>query len=309
MVSDAGPTRAVHVGRRVGFTLVELVVLLSMAAVLLAVFVPYVRFSREQSHRLTCTDNLRQLNAALRHYVGVNDGYFPRVVYDAESRPDAWTAFTGADDGDAFASGSGVMANDVTASLWLLVREGMLQSTGVFVCPSTSDRRDPLTDDLGQRVEPRQRGNFRGRENLSYSYAQPFSSAPGYRLNEFRDPYFVLLADRNPGRAGGADVTAVRWDDGPSRRRWGNSRNHGGAGQSVLYASGVVEFVDSPFVGARYDPASPAGDNIYTALLRRGPGREWPTGSDLPPPSSPGVIGEDVGPAWGNDTFLVPYER
>lgn len=288
---------------RRAFTLVELAVLLAMAAVLLSIFIPYVRYTWERSHRLGCMDHLRQINAALRVYAADNAGMFPRVVHDTQSGTDAWTAFTGPDDPDPFAAGSAVRPNDVTASLWLLVRGGLLENTGVFVCPSTSDRRDLLTDDLGRRVEPAARGNFRSREHLSYSYAHPFSSAADYRLNEFRDPYFVLLADRNPGRVGGYDVTAVRWNDPPSRRRWGNSRNHDGAGQSVLYASGVVEFVDSPYVGARHDPTTPAGDHIYTALARR------PGGETLPALTAPGVIGEDVGPAWGNDTFLVPYEK
>lgn len=301
--TQSAETGSAATGTRRGFTLVELAVLLAMAVVLLAIFIPYIRYTREYGHRVTCMDHLRQINAALRVYAADNSGMFPRVVHDTQAASDGWTAFTGSDDPDPFSESSAVRPNDVTASLWLLVRGGLLEDTGVFICPSTDDRRDPLTDSSGQQVGPGKRGNFRSRENLSYSYAHPFSTAPDYRLNEFRDPYFVLLADRNPGRAGGYDVTAVKWNDGPSRRRWGNSRNHGGVGQSVLFASGVVEFVDSPFVGARHDPQTPAGDNIYTALVRR------PTPTQLPPLTAPGVIGEDVGPAWANDSFLVPYEK
>jgi prepilin-type N-terminal cleavage/methylation domain-containing protein len=298
-------------GKRRGFTLVELMVVAGMVVVLLAIFVPYVSFLREGRNRVVCADNLRQINRGLQEYADENAGYLPRTVYDVQRQPLGWTAWTGADSDDPFVDNASVKPNDVTASLWLLVRTGKLASTGVFVCPSTDDRRDGMTNERGMRVEAIKRGNFRGAGNLSYSYSNPFSLG-GYKSRDRRHPYFVIVADRNPGKSAGSgwswrktwDVTDVKSDSAPLVMRRGNSRNHGGAGQNVLYALGAVEFVKTPFCGdGRDDAAGKAGDNIYTAL------RPTPLEKETPPANEPGVIGEDVGPAWPDDAYLVPYAK
>ncbi len=256
--------------------------------------------ARESAHRSACADHLRQINAALHVYASLNHNAFPRVVYDERQR-NAWTSFTGADCDDPFLDGATVRPNDVTASLWLLVRQQHL-SPSVFICPSTSDVADPLLDVRDQKVDPERRGNFRGPENLSYSYASPFSSAPDYRLDDTRPGEFVIVADRNPGKAHGQNVEAVREKDSPLRLALGNSLNHRRAGQNVLYASGVVEFESTPFCGVGRSAKS-TGDNIYTALSRA------PLDGQHVPANETGVVGEDVGAAWANDTYLVPYER
>lgn len=290
--------------RRCGFTLVELLVLLGILLVIGSIFLPYVTWLRESNSRLVCADHLRQINGALKSYAGENRGAFPRTTYDEANNPNGWTAFTGPDSPDPFLDGSAVKPNDVTASLFLLIRTGKLESAGVFVCPSTDDRRDILAGERGQVVEPISRSNFRSADNLSYSYAHPFSIAPGYRLDEYRPAYFVLMADRNPGRSSGRDVTAVKETDGALSLARGNSKNHGGAGQNVLFASGAVEFMSTPFCGAgRGVSGSKTGDNIYTAL------RDKILEGEKPPADQPGVIGEAIGPAWYEDTYLVPYDR
>lgn len=289
---------------RKGFTIVEMLVLVGIFLVLVSIFVPYVMSLRESRNRIACADNLRQINQALRGYVEENGRSYPRVVYDAERMPNGWTAFSGPDCDDPFLDGATVKPNDVTASLWLLVRTQHLD-TAAFVCPSTSDRRDLMTNDQGVKVDVEKRGNFRSPTNLSYSYAQPFSAALGYRNDDSRRSDFALLADRNPGRANGYDVTAVKATDSPLALAKGNSRNHRGAGQNVLYASGAVEFVMTPFAGAWKDTtAKRSGDNIYTAL------RESPLeAGSAPPADEPGYLREGIGPAWSDDSLLVPFEK
>jgi type II secretory pathway pseudopilin PulG len=286
---------------RSGFTLVELLVLLGMGVVLVAVFVPYFSAIRESRGRLVCADNLRQISAALTQYAGDNRYMLPRVVYDVEKGPNSWTSFTGPDCADPFADDAVVRANDVTASLWLLVRGGYVKEPAVFVCPSTDDRADSMTDERGRPVGAGKRGNFRAPIHLSYSYANPFSAA-AYRSTDRRASDFVVLADRNPGLSRGADVTSVRANFPPLERARGNSHNHGGAGQNVLYAIGTVEFVTTPFTGVRRE-GEKTGDNIYTALSAR------PLLNEAPAPTEPGFIGEDVGPAYEHDSYLVPYAR
>lgn len=301
------PLRLVPRRPRRGFTLLELAVALGIAAILLSIFIPYLLSWRESNRRVRCADHLSQLRAALWAYnetrgrISAAESWFPRVRYDAVNQPNGYTAFTGTDDPDPFAENSTVKPNDVTASLWLLVREGIVTDTSVFVCPSSSDSRDLLVDHAGRTVPARQRGNFRLPQNLSYSYANPFGSAPEYRLIDTLPGGFAMLADKSPGTRLGA-IDRIKPTDDRLTLATGNSLNHGQAGQNVLYADGSVRWLTSPFVGLGYTAHQPtAGDNIYTALAATPiePGRS-------PPINGTGVWGREIGPAWNHDSYLVP---
>src|SRR4051812_34324590 len=108
--------------RRRAFTAIELLVVIVIVVILLSIFVPYVMKLRETARRTQCRDNLRQIFQALQNYAGANGSFLPRVVHDPNLA--GFTAFTGANDANPFAPNSGVRPNDVTASLWLLVRGG-----------------------------------------------------------------------------------------------------------------------------------------------------------------------------------------
>jgi prepilin-type N-terminal cleavage/methylation domain-containing protein/prepilin-type processing-associated H-X9-DG protein len=296
--------------RRRGFTLLELMVAIGIGLILLSIFVPYALSWRESNRRTRCADNLRQLQSALWSYaaergrISAAESHFPRTRYDAERMPDGYTAYTGSDDANPFADNSGVKPNDVTASLWLLVREGYVPDPVVFVCPSSTDSRDLLSDAQGRPVEPKRRGNFRLPENLSYGYASPFGSAPEYKLTDTLPGGFALMADKSPGVDAGA-IASVRPSDPPAVRARGNSLNHGQAGQNVLYADGSVRWMTHPFVGIGWSSGTPTdGDNIYTALAPRPlePGT-------LPAINGTGVWGREIGPAWSHDSYIVPTER
>lgn len=282
--------------RRRAFSLVELLVVIGITVILLSIFVPYVVKVRETENRAKCAENLRMIAAGLQSYARNNHGLLPRVVYDPAHNPDGYWAFTGAASPDPFARDSQVKPNDVTASLWLLVRAGLAQP-GLFVCPSTSQAPGP-----GEIADWKRRSNFAGQQHLSYSYASPFSSALGYTLNDYLPADFALIADKNPGKApGGADVTAPAYSDPPVEMARANSNNHGRAGQNVLYADGHVAFQTTPYCGVGKGLQR---DNIYTALeprrLQKG---------QSPPAELNGVVGRDVGPAWDRDSYLVPTEQ
>jgi prepilin-type processing-associated H-X9-DG protein len=276
--------------RTVGFSLVELLVVLGIGVILLSIFVPYLRNVRESNHRLACQENLRRIQVALTAYAADNGNNFPRVRYDAQNSPNGYVAFTGPDSGNPFAADSAVKPNDVTASLWLLLRLGLLKGPEEFICPSSDDSADPMVNGSWQAVSVGQRGNFRGGENLSYSYASPFSSAVDYRLNDTQPSEFAVLADKNPGLP---DVTAAGFGDPPLEQARGNSRNHDRAGQNVLYADGHVAFTRTPYCGF-------GNDNIYTALT------QTPLRGTKPPATSRGFLGSQIGPSWQADSYLVP---
>lgn len=279
--------------RRRGFSLIELLVLLAILAILVSIFIPVVLRSREADRRVRCVDNLRAIQQGLSLYASANGKNLPRVVYEPSRAATGYVVYTGANSSDAFARGSQVRPNDVTASLWLLVRGGLVPPAR-FVCPSAGGSPDSAA--TGQS-----RSNFSGAQSLGYSYASPFSAAPGYRLNtDLLKPDFAVLADKNPGTGGGDDVTAPPYGAGPFELARANSNNHGQAGQNVLYAAGHVQFQGTPYCGVG-DAA--VRDNIYTALSAG----VVPEGPD-PAVAGKGVLARDIGPAWAGDSFLVPTD-
>ena len=227
-----------------GFSLVEFLVVVGIVVILVSIFVPYIAKVRETDHRARCAENLRALMSALRLYSQVNKSAFPRVTYDPAHNPDGYVAYTGANAPDPFARDTAVRPNDVTASLWLLVRAGFAKPAN-FVCPSTSDTAEPFDS-----ATVAKHSNFANGTHLSYSYASPFSSAPGYTLNDFLPADFALMADKNPGTSpSGSDVTAPSWDAKPLSIARANSNNHRRAGQNVLYTDGHVSFQPTPYCG------------------------------------------------------------
>lgn len=280
---------------RRGFTLTELLVLIGILLVLISIFVPYALKLRESDHRMACMKNLECVGSAMRFYADANQYSFPCTPSAAPAIP-GYTAFTGPDAPDPFAAGSPVARNDVSASLWVLVRQGYVVDASVFICPSTSDRPDAMLDGQLRHAAASQRGNFRFPSNLSYSYCSPFSAVPNFRVTDLRDWSFAIMADKNPGVRGESDVTTAPYDAPPLQLARANSNNHGRAGQNVLYPAGNVSFVRTPYAGID-------GDNIYTV--------QSPTTLPATNPSivrQRGVFGRQYGPASLWDSYLVPTE-
>jgi len=281
--------------------MVELLVVLLIGFLLLSIFIPFIRKTRETDHRVRCQSNLRELVTGLSNYANANGGAFPRVVQDSANAPGQYFAYTGPYAANPFAGDGQVSANDVTASLWLLVRQGYA-TPEMFICPSSGDYADPMTDRAGRTTKPEERSNFRGARNLSYSYASPFSAVAGYRFDANLLPKdFVILADKNPGKSGGSDVTGPAYNASLIDLARANSHNHQRAGQSVLYADMHVEFRQSPYCGAGYYNSGSAGDNIYTVLSLT-PLADQST----PDLTAKGFLGTELGPAWKADSYLVP---
>jgi prepilin-type N-terminal cleavage/methylation domain-containing protein/prepilin-type processing-associated H-X9-DG protein len=77
-----------------GFTLVELLVVISIIALLLSILMPSLQRAREGAKAVVCGNNVRQLGMAWRLYATDNDDWFPIGLFwyasESTGKPMAW---------------------------------------------------------------------------------------------------------------------------------------------------------------------------------------------------------------------------
>jgi prepilin-type processing-associated H-X9-DG protein len=247
-----------------GITYVEVLVLIGIVVLAISILLPSINRLREASGHQRCPSNLRQIGQVLLLYANDHKGVLPMTRY-ASNGSVAPTWGTGAAATDPW-DPNGPATNDVTAALFLVLRTQDI-TPEIFVCPSTDQSK---WDFGGATNTARNWSNFvEWKKHLSYSFQNPYAHDAavnsGFKWN-FNDlkADFAIAADMNPGMRGGANnVTTVTTTSSASNMRAGNSLNHDGDGQNVLYGDGHVSFEQTPFCGVQRD-------NIYTTRASAG---------------------------------------
>jgi len=200
-------------GKKKAFTLVELLVVISIIALLLSILMPSLRKARAQAHRAVCMSNLRSYGLAGSMYISDNDDGFPdpwQSIYDScQGRlgcSPGWCRYT---NHQAFAGETNRYCRwhnaeyslgshpEYAGPMW-----PYLQMEGVNLCPifkKLSKRigaQHPVHNP-GIPIEPQfgySQNAYRGGTN--YRYAELFGS--GAKLGQVRRPSrTVFFAEEN----------------------------------------------------------------------------------------------------------------
>ena len=249
-----------------GFTLVELLVVISIIAMLMGILMPALAKVRMIAQRLLCGTNLKGIGTAMAVYAADFDGDFP-VAGGPEAR---WSRggyvhhFDAADPDVAYGR-PGANAVTITASLYLLVRHAEV-TPKQFVCKSDSGT-NPYKPPNGYELDELWDFGDEPGKFCSYSYHMPYFDSqryPGFPLNSTSEPASPLCADRNPHLDTNVDV--------PTPDRF-NAAPHQYEGQNVLFLDGHIEHPKTPNVGLKEDNIWEYGD----AQMPSGEGDGAPT--------------------------------
>ncbi len=264
--------------KRKGFTLVELLVVITIIGMLIAILMPAVFGALELANQAACKNNLSQIGKACRTYAAGHKQRWPDA-FGADSdhwddvggtRQDKYDVVTESGEPPAADAqdSEGAKINSNVASFWVLIAAGYLTPAS-FICPSTThleDRTVARYDDVR---------DFRGVNFCSYSLQNLLG---GYTLSETASTMssaLAVAADANPqrpdyGSGGGVSgvtngMTDKKLEETPRFEviEWRqteitngfelNSPNHKFKGQNVLYLDGHVQWTDNPYCGVRFD--------------------------------------------------------
>lgn len=280
--------------KRKGFTLVELLVVITIIALLMSILMPALGKIKQLAYRVMCGTNLSAIGKQIVMYASYNDETYPvagnkKGVWSTQGGLNATGGDWEATEGHKHAYGGFEdRPVTITSSLFLLIKYADA-SPKQFMCRGDAGV-EVFTPDFGtsqEDLEIEDAWDFGAKDTglyCSYTYHMPYwFPDPGggtgdvsFAINPMSHSSCPLSSDRNLYLDKNADV----YLDNPKLRppRWledaysdekglGNCAAHQRDGQNVLFNDTSVRFEDQPNVGVD-------SDNIYKYWGRLQPSDE-----------------------------------
>jgi len=197
--------------------------------------------AQEAARRASCMGSICQIRMAMLQYADDHDNRFmPLVDIEGKVCPVVFDR-DGAERWD-----TEVLRQHARSGFALLLKEGYLTTTMVFICPSSGDRMPPDTFPTDFEAAPL-KDLLLGENNCSYGWDPT--------KKHTADATCAILAEK-PRKTPGKEGTVAN-----------NSQNHNDKGQNISYNDGHVKWATTPKPDAGDDP------DIYTGSVE--PGKEY----------------------------------
>ena len=272
------PTRYAA-GRRAGFTLVELLVVIGIIALLISILLPSLSKAREQALSVKCKNNMRQVYMGCFMFAQDNKSRLPRgakIEDVASGNPNAWKlerslAWLMAGQGAGDRATSVGQADFDRGGIWTYMGVTGASRPQVLMCPGDADGSDPIRYS-GAIMTPK------GQRNFSYAFNGEINSLVtkpdsqgilwGYLITKVIKPTerIMVIEELAPNDSFSTGTWGTNPDDRPSGRH-GNRRRQTVGTLEDRHGSGNYVFFDGHVeqVGVE-DILGPKGKDYFSPI-------------------------------------------
>lgn len=247
-----------------GFTLVELLVVISVIAILMALLMPSLQAARERARRIACASGLRQIGLGLTVYASNYNARIPKSFFDPEeiaslpaySYQVYWVNLDATSESEKVIAGPFNLAH--------LFNDRIIEDPKTFYCPA-ADKGMRYEDYVGKFKWPFPRDttspNSSIRVRVGYNYFPQGNSQEKLENGYYAYKSVNTLSAINSRSTISMD-TIHSWNYG-MHRQMGKS-----SGMNILYGDGRVQFrVNKDTEEALWSPNPNNNADNFRALL------------------------------------------